>query len=226
MGTAKDQEWAAAVHRTRRARIAYGLTRRIVRSLLVPWLRVQHRGIEKLGTPGPVIVAPVHRSNLDGPLVASLTPRRIRALGKHSLFRNPVAAWVMAALGTIPVHRGEADREAMRVARDIVGGGELMIVFPEGTRQSGRTVDGMFDGVAYLASKTGAHIIPVGLAGTEQAMGSGSRGIRRVRCAVVVGDPIPAPEGRLSRPALTAFSERVRADLQQAFDEANALLDD
>lgn len=219
------QEWAEAVHRTRRARLFYGSVRAVIRLVLLRWLRVQHRGTEFLATPGPVIVAPVHRSNLDAPLVAALAGRRLRALGKQSLFSRRAGAWVMAALGAIPVRRGEADREAMRAARDILAGGEMMIVFPEGTRQQGDQVVGVFDGVAYLAAKTGAPIIPVGVAGTERAMGSGSRGIRRVRCSVVVGPAISAPQGRLSRPALAEFSQLVAADLQRVFDEANRMIE-
>jgi len=218
-----DQQWAETVHGSRRARLAYRLVRAVVRFGLLRWLRVQRRGTDVLDTPGPVIVAPVHRSNLDAPLVAAIANRRVRSLAKQSLFSHPVGAWVMAALGAIPVRRGEADREAMRSAREIISRGEMMIVFPEGTRQQGDQVVGLFDGVAYLATKTGAPIIPVGIAGTEQAMGSGSRGIRRSRCAVVVGQPITAPSGRLSRPALAEFSQSVAAELQRVFEEASQL---
>jgi len=82
---------------------------------------------------------------------------------------------VCAALGAIPLRRGEADREAMRSARALLDQGEMMIVFPEGTRQSGPEVADVFDGMSYLASKTGATIVPVGVAGTEEAMAKGAK---------------------------------------------------
>jgi 1-acyl-sn-glycerol-3-phosphate acyltransferase len=112
----------------------------------------------------------------------------------------------------------------MRSARRILDDGEMMIVFPEGTRQRGDRVAGVFDGMSYLASKTGATIVPVGIGGTENALPSGAKFLHRCRTAVVVGEPIPAPEGRLSRPALAAFSEHVGARLQDVFDEANRLV--
>lgn len=219
----KSVEWAVNVQASRSAAVFYWLTVRLLRLTLMPWLRVKKEGTQHLSTPGPVILAPVHRSNLDSVLVACAAERRLRAIGKESLFTHPIFAWVNAALGAIPVRRGEADRQAMRAAQDIIAGGDMMIVFPEGTRQSGHEVQGVFDGTTYLAQKTGAPIIPIGIGGTEAAMGSGSRGIGRVRCSVVVGEPIPAPQGRLSQPQRREFSENVSAELQRVFDRAIAL---
>ncbi len=223
MSEPKGQEWATAVHATRRAVAFYSAVRGFLRLIVMPWLRLRKRGLEHLDIEGPVILAPVHRSNLDSLVVAAVCDRRVRALGKQSLFKPAVAAWVISALGAIPVKRGEADREAMRVAREVIGRGEMMIVFPEGTRQSGDKIEGLFDGTAYLANKTRAPIVPIGIAGTGAAMPSGAKFIRRVRCAVVVGEPMAPPVGRLSRPALSEFSRGVSERLQEVFDEAQSL---
>ena len=161
--------------------------------VLRPWLRVTAEGAEVLDRPGPTILAPVHRSHLDSVLVATLTRRRIRALGKESLFTTPGVGYVCAALGAVPVRRGEADRDALDAARLLLDRGESIIVFPEGTRQSGDEVHPLFDGAAWLASRTGAPLVPIGIAGTEAAMPPGAVWIRRSRVAIVVGGPIPAP---------------------------------
>lgn len=221
---ARSLEWALRVGQQRTSLLFYRVVHLFIRVIIFRWVRTEVRGAEHLDLDGPVIIAPVHRSNLDAPLVAASGSRRMRALGKQSLFVNPISAWVCAALGAIPLRRGEADRDAMRSARTILAGGEMMIVFPEGTRQSGERVAGVFDGMSYLASKTGATIVPVGIAGTENALPSGAKFLHRCRTAVVIGEPIPAPEGRMSRPALAAFSENVGARLQDAFDEANRLV--
>ena len=221
---ARSLEWAIRVGHQRSSRAFYRLVHRFIRTVLYRWLRTQIQGAEHLDLEGPVIVAPVHRSNLDAPLVAGAATRRMRALAKQSLFVNPVGAWVCAALGAIPVRRGEADRDAMRSARSMLDAGEMMIVFPEGTRQTGDRVAGVFDGMSYLASKTGATIVPVGIAGTQNALPSGAKFLHRCHTAIVVGEPIPAPEGRMSRPALTEFSEQVGTRLQAVFDEANELV--
>jgi len=222
---AKSMEWVVKVHDSRAGRAFYWVTVRLLRLTLMRWLRVRTQGTHHLAIEGPVILAPVHRSNLDSIVVACSTERRIRAIGKESLFTHPAFAWVNAALGAIPVRRGEADRVAMRASQRIITDGAMMIVFPEGTRQTGTKVIGVFDGTAYLAQKTGAPIIPIGIGGTEAAMASGSKGIRRVRCAIVVGEPIAPPEGRLSQPQRRAFSEDVSAKLQEVFDQAIALAD-
>ena len=147
----------------------------------------------------------------------------MRALSKESLFSSRPAAAFMACLGAFPVRRGAADREALRTAEQILRSGELMIVFPEGTRQAGPRVAGVFDGVSYLASKTGAAIVPVGIAGTEAAMGRRRRLPRRTRVAIVAGPPLRPPEGRMSRPQMSRFSETVMQRLQAAFDEAREM---
>jgi 1-acyl-sn-glycerol-3-phosphate acyltransferase len=220
----RSLEWAVRVGHQRSSLLFYRAVRFLIRTAVFWWVRTEVRGSEHLSLEGPVIIAPVHRSNLDAPLVAGAGTRRMRALGKQSLFMNPVSAWVCAALGAIPLRRGEADRDAMRSARTILDDGEMIIVFPEGTRQSGDRVAGVFDGMSYLASKTGATIVPVGIAGTEDALPSGAKFLHRCHTAVVVGAPIPAPEGRLSRPALSAFSAGVGERLQEAFDEANRIV--
>ncbi len=219
----KSVEWAMKVHASRAGRGFYWVTVRFLRLTLMRWLRVRKQGTHHLSMEGPLILAPVHRSNLDSIIIACSAKRRLRAIGKESLFAHPVFAWVNSALGAIPVRRGGPDRVAMKSSQNIIRDGAMMAVFPEGTRQIGNEVTGVFDGTTYLAQKTGAPIIPIGIGGTEAAMASGAKGIKRVRCSIVVGEPIAPPEGRLSQPQRRAFSEDVSAKLQAVFDQAIAL---
>jgi 1-acyl-sn-glycerol-3-phosphate acyltransferase len=201
----------------------YRSVRRTIMTVLYPYFRVRRRGREHLDIGGPVIVAPVHRSNLDTPLLSGMSRRRLRALSKESLFTNRYFGAFLSALGAFPVRRGVADREAMREAVRMLEAGEQVVVFPEGTRQTGPRVETVFDGVSYLASRTGAAVVPVGIAGTEAAMTTGTRLPRPVRVAMVAGPPIRPPAGRMSRPQMSRFSETVRERLQAVFDEAQAL---
>jgi len=202
----------------------YGTIRWIIRTLLFWYFRVEHRGAEHLDTSGPLILAAVHRSNLDGPLIGGVSPRRFRALSKESLFSSKPAAAFMASIGAFPVKRSAADREAIRAATQILKAGEHMLIFPEGARQTGNEVTGVFDGVSYLASRTGATVVPVGIAGTEAAMASGTKLPRRSKVGIVAGAPINTPEGRMSRPEMRQFSETLREHLQAAFNEAQSLI--
>ncbi len=219
------QQRAQRISAKRSSMWVYRSVRGTIMTVLYPYFRVQRRGREHLDIEGPVIVAPVHRSNLDTPLLSGMSRRRLRALSKESLFSNRLFGAFLAALGAFPVRRGVADREAMREAIKMLEAGEQMVVFPEGTRQTGTQVGEVFDGMSYLASRTGAAIVPVGISGTEAAMSTGTRLPRPVRVAMVAGPPIRPPEGRMTRPQMSRFSEMVRERLQEAFDEAQALVD-
>ena len=217
------QQRAQRIAAKRSSMWVYRFVRRTIMAVLYPYFRVRRRGGEYLDVEGPMIVAPVHRSNLDSLLLSGLGHRRLRPLSKESLFHNRLFGTFVAALGAFPVRRGAADREAMREAVKMLEAGEQIVVFPEGTRQTGPRVKNVFDGMSYLVSRTGATIVPVGIAGTEEAMGAGTRLPRRTRVAMVAGPPIVPPEGRMSRPQMSRFSEEVRERLQAVFDEAQAL---
>ena len=217
------QQRAQRIAAKRSSMWVYRSVRRIIMVVLYPYFRAQRRGREHLEIEGPVIVAPVHRSNLDTPLLAGMSRRRLRALSKESLFGNRLFGAFLASLGAFPVRRGAADREAIREAVKMLQAGEQVVVFPEGTRQTGPRVAEVFDGMSYLASRTGAAIVPVGISGTEAAMTTGTRLPRPVRVAMVAGPPIRPPAGRMTRPQMSRFSEMVRERLQEVFDEAQAL---
>ena len=217
------QQRAQRIAAKRSSMWVYRCVRRAIMVVLYPYFRVKRRGGEHFDIEGPVIVAPVHRSNLDTPLLSGMGHRRLRALSKESLFGNRFFGAFLSALGAFPVRRGSADREAIRAAIKMLEAGEQIVVFPEGTRQTGPQVQAVFDGMSYLASRTGAAIVPVGIAGTEAAMSAGTRLPRRVRVAIVAGPPVRPPEGRMTRPQMTHFSQDVRERLQAVFDEAQAL---
>ena len=178
---------------------------------------------EYLETPGPLIVAPVHRSNLDAPLLVTLTQRRLNFFGKESLFSPKPLAWFISALGGIPISRGVGDREALKAAQTLLEKEESIVVFPEGTRQTGTKVGEVYDGAAFLAARTGAKVVPVGIAGTEYAFPSGSKFPKRARVCYVVGKPMELSNpdgGRISAPQRKDFSEELAVRLQEVFDAA------
>lgn len=220
------RDWSFAVGESSMGLWVHRATKWVARRTLFPYLRLTVHGREHLDTPGPLVVAPVHRSNLDSLIVPGLSNRRLRALAKESLFKIKPLAWYISALGAFPLTRGTADREAMRTSRLVLERGEPLLVFPEGTRQTGRDVAELFDGTMWLAAKTGAQVVPVGVAGTEQALPPGGRVPGRGPCAVVVGVPMRVPEGRVSRKALADLTVELRTRLQSVNDQAHAAIGD
>ena len=188
--------------------------------------RAQIFGAGHIPTSGAFVLAPVHRSNIDFALSSLLTDRPMRYMGKDSIWKFHLLGRFVSVLGAFPVHRGTADRDAMKACIDIVKGGSPLVMFPEGTRNEGPEISEIFDGTAYVAAKCGVPIIPVGIGGSEMAMAKGSRMPHRARLVLVVGAPIPPPpkneSGRLPRSAISALTERLRVELQAHFDEAMA----
>ncbi|HVF76514.1 MAG TPA: lysophospholipid acyltransferase family protein [Acidimicrobiales bacterium] len=207
-------------------RVLYSIVRNTVVAFCRLFWRMRIDGVENIPATGAYILAPVHRSNIDTLVVAGVTTRRLRYMGKASLWKVKPAGRLFSALGAFPVNRGSADRDALRQCVEVVQAGEPLVIFPEGTRQSGPLIQPLFEGAAFVASRTGVPIIPVGIAGSEAAMPKGSKLVYPVKVRVVVGAPLdppaPGPSGRAPRSAVHAVTEELSSRLQELFDTAQA----
>lgn len=204
----------------------YRFVRAVVGGFCRVFWRVRVRGLEHIPAEGPFILSPVHRSNVDTPLVALMGRRTLRFMGKDTMWKFRVSDWFFTSMGGFPVHRGTPDRHALRSCERLLADGQALVIFPEGTRRSGPVVDELFEGPAYLAGKFQVPIVPVGIGGSEGAMPKGSRGIRPVKISIVVGEPIPPPapteSGRVGRKGVRALTEQLQQRLQELLDEAKA----
>ena len=200
----------------------YRFARAVVLSVCKVLFRVHVSGREHVPASGAYIVAPTHRSILDVPFAAFITPRTIRFLAKDELFSNGIGRRLFTALGAIRVERGTADRGALRALEDALVEGSPVAVFPEGTRASGPRLAPLFDGAAYLAVKLQVPIVPVGVGGSEGILPKGKRFPRIRRVAVVVGRPIepPEPTSRARRAAAAKLTDELATELQRVFTEA------
>ena len=214
------QERATRVSAAWTALPFYALIRTAILGIMWPYFRVKTTGRKNIPKDGPTILAPVHRSNLDGLFMAPLMRRRMRALAKESLFKSRPLAWVLASLGGFPVRRGAADRESIRIARNLLSEGNIVLVFPEGTRHEGSQIAELFDGTAYLAAKTGSIVVPVGISGTEEALPSGAKFPRPKKVQVVVGEAIQPPGLKAKRSELAAWTNQLSMALQKAQNQA------
>ncbi len=209
---------------TRGTRISYAIVRGLILGVAKLLGRVTVIGKEKIPAEGAFILAPVHRSNVDFALTSLVTTRPMRYMGKDNIWKSKPLGRFVSMLGAFPVHRGSADRDALKACIDIVAGGSPLVMFPEGTRQSGPVVQELFDGTAYVAAKANVPIIPMGIGGSEAMMPKGAKLLKPSRLVLVVGDPIPPPErtaaGRTPRSAVGALTERLYGDIQELFDDA------
>ena len=212
---------------SRFSRTFYSVIRFIVVGVSVCYTRTKVVGKHNIPTTGAFLLAPIHRSNIDTPLAAYVTSRRLRFMGKDSIWKYKPIGKIMTGLGAFPVTRGSADLEALKRCIAIVQSGEPLVMFPEGTRHYGPEVQPLFDGAAYIALKTGVPIVPAGIAGTEDVMRSGSKAIRFKKCRMVIGKPIAANVpggGRASREQIGDLTVQLQNELQRLLDEANRLI--
>jgi len=156
---------------------------------------------------GPVILAANHISNADPVIVGAwLTPRlgrRIHWLGKREMFDWPVVGWMARNGGVVPVDRGAADVEAFRLAERVLDAGQVLMVFPEGTRSPTAELQTPKDGLAMLALRTNATIVPIGVSNTDAVWPKGSflprpggHATMRIGQPFRLGDVLPADLSR------------------------------
>lgn len=188
------------------------------------YTRVTVTGREHLPTGEAFIIAPNHRSYLDTPFAGAIDWHRMRFMGKQEMWKNKQFAWVFSALGSFPVNRGSADREALKRAIESLDTGEPLVLFPEGTRKEGPVIQPLFDGAVYVAMKAGVPIVPVGIGGSERVMPKGAKFIYPRKVHIEIGPPIHPPTspdgGRVPRAAIKQQTELLHAELQRLFDTA------
>jgi 1-acyl-sn-glycerol-3-phosphate acyltransferase len=186
--------------------------------LFRPFYRVHVHHRERIPARGPVVVVANHSAFVDGPLLFGLLGRRAVFWVKQEMFTG-VAGWGLRRIGQLPVRRGSADRRPLTAAIDVLRGGGLVGVFPEGRRGSG-DVAAAQHGAAWLARTSGARVVPVVFRGTRGLHDSGRRW--RPRVDVVVGEPLTIPAGG-GRAGLTAATETLRAELAGMVRELDEL---
>lgn len=157
----------------------------------------------------PYVAVSNHESYADIFLISHL-PWEMKWLSKEAVFRIPVMGWMMRMAGDVAVRRAERSSraEAMEECRDRLSKRVSIMIFPEGTRSRSSELLPFRDGAFRLAIETGAPILPLVVAGTRDAMASGSLVFRRARAEVRALEPIPT-EG-LTLADASALRERVR----------------
>lgn len=169
--------------------VLYRGLRTILSGLLRGPFRLQVEGAERIPSRGPGILAPNHRSLIDHFAIAALTRRQVRFMGKEELFGSRFGSWLLHTLGAFPVRRGRPDRQSLRMALDALGRGELLGLYPEGTRHPDHHFQEIEEGLAYVALKSGAPVIPIAISGTESIFPRNARLPRLVRIRVLVDEP-------------------------------------
>jgi len=178
----------------------YGrVTYPIVRTAAEPTLRrlfeMHPEGLEHIPRTGAAILAPNHLSFVDPICVALTVPRRITFIGKAEYTDSWITRWFMEIGGVIPVRREDSAKAAGSLERgaEILRNGELLGIFPEGTRSPDRRLYKGKTGAARMAMQVGCPVIPVGLIGTEKVLPKDAKIPKLTRVQVKFGRPMVVP---------------------------------
>jgi 1-acyl-sn-glycerol-3-phosphate acyltransferase len=182
-------------------------------------LRLRARGLEHLPRDGGFVLAANHLSNLDPwALGLPLFPRRfLRFMAKSELF-NPLLGPIIAAGGAFRVRRGERDAEAIRTAVELCRDGEVVVMFPEGTRRKKGLVKRFqprpHTGAARIALEAGVPLVPAAIGGTDRLSRLGP-------LRVAFGTPVPLDDlnGSDAKQAAQEATNRLMAEIERLESE-------
>lgn len=162
----------------------YNFLKSTIGSLLKP--RIQIEGKENIPGDGALVVICNHRHALD-PIAVGLAFRRpVNFLAKDNLFDTPFKKWFLTKLNCIPIDRESTDRTAIRKSIEVLDRGEILGVFPEGTRSRDGKLLPFKGGVSFIASQAPCTIVPMAVSGAERLFK-----IFRPKVKLIVGEPFP-----------------------------------
>jgi len=200
----------------------YEFLRRVVQLVAVLFYHVRHYGVRRIPAAGGVLVVANHQSHFDPPLVGMASPRRMNYLARETLFRFGPFRWLIQSLDAIPIDREGLGLNGIKESLRRLKRGEMVLIFPEGTRTSDGRIQPFRPGFTTLAVRSGAAILPVAIDGAFQAwprrqllprLGGDIR--------VLYGEPIePQQAAAMDERALLAEVER---RVRQCHDELRRL---
>jgi 1-acyl-sn-glycerol-3-phosphate acyltransferase len=175
--------------------MVYRTLKLVLSPLLWVAYRIRVEGRDHIPRQGPVILAANHRSFMDSIFLPFVLRRRMTFVAKAEYFDSWKTSWFFRALGQIPIRRdgGSASERALASATDVLEEGGVFGIYPEGTRTRDGYLHRGHTGVARLAMRTGAPIVPVGLIGTDEVQPTDAKLPRLFRrITIKFGEPIPA----------------------------------
>lgn len=170
---------------------------------------------------GPVVLVANHASYLD-PICLGLALRRpISFMAKEELFNYPILKQALLRLNTLSIRRGHSDRQAIRLALEVLRQNKVIGMFPQGTRVKTQDISIGQKGAALLALKSGATLLPVALQGTERIVPLGKRLPRFPRIKVVIGRPfkIEMESGKSRRQVIEESTERIMSAIAELMEQ-------
>lgn len=174
------------------SRLWYSFVRCVIWALGFVFYRVRCYHRERFPKTGGFLLLANHQSYLDPPLIGSIVPRRINSLARDTLFKNPLFAWLIRSIDAIPIDRDGLGIAGLKETLRRLKRGEIVLLFPEGTRSPDGELQPLKPGFSALATRADVPIVPVGIDGAHAAFPRHAKFPRPAKITIVVGEPIPA----------------------------------
>ena len=188
----------------------YPMGKYLGRFFLGTFGRLEVKGHASVPPFGPLLLVCNHISYIDPPLLVVTIGRRLNFMGKRELFANPLSRFILKQFGVYPLDRSGPAVDTVRLSLDLLSRDQALVVFPEGRRSSDHSLHEALPGAAYIAMKSQAILLPVGITGTEKVP------LWRilfpfVRLSVNIGQPfsLPVMEGTPSREVMKSLSDMI-----------------
>lgn len=194
---------------------------RTIRTIFRPILRLYNRleavGLEHVPRDGPSIVVANHHSYLDPFVLGAVYPRKIRFMVKKAQFEVRGTGWFYWGMDAFAVNQDGRDMESLREAMRTLADGEVLGIYPNGTRHDRAGTGEWQSGFAMLARRSGAPVVPAAIQGTYQAHPRGSRIAKPRKVRVIFGPAVRFDHGP-GKAGLEAFSRDLRSRVQRMLD--------
>ncbi|MDM5229374.1 lysophospholipid acyltransferase family protein [Cytobacillus sp. NJ13] len=188
----------------------YSFAKAAVYGVLKPIYRFEVIGKENFPAEGGALLCSNHIDNLDPPVVGINAPRPVYFMAKEELFKVPVLGKILPDLNAFPVKRGMSDREALRKGLGILKEGNVLGLFPEGTRSKTGQLGKGLAGAGFFALRSEAHVVPCAIIGPYKAFS---------KLKVVYGKPIDMKELRERKASAEETTEMIMSEIRKLIED-------
>lgn len=182
----------------------YVFCRGVLRALFALIFRFEAVGKENIPLEGGVLLCSNHKSLLDPIAVGIKVDRQVKFMAKEELFKVPVLGWLITQFGTFPVKRGGVSKESFRTSINILRNGEIMGIFPEGTRNS--SAGAAKKGAAMFALRSDAAVVPAAIVGDYKFL-------RKMK--IIYGEPVGLEEFKGSGDVLEEVTDKIMSRIYE-----------
>ncbi|WP_064091012.1 lysophospholipid acyltransferase family protein [Rossellomorea aquimaris] len=188
----------------------YSFAKSLVKTVLTPLYRIEVVGLEHFPKDGGVLLCANHIDNLDPPVVGITAPRPVSFMAKEEIFSAPVLGKILPGLRAFPVKRGMSDREALRKGLNVLKQGDVLGLFPEGTRSKTGKIGKGLAGAGFFALRSNAYVVPCAIIGPYKPF---------KKLKVVYGPPIPMDEVREQKLNAEKTTEIIMGEIEKLINE-------